>query len=227
VLGEFPSTADDTVVSIAQVEAAQARRMPVSAHSAVVGVDVARFGSDETAIATRRGSRVRVAKAYGGRDTMRTVGEVLRVARGLCEETGLPAHVVTVVVDDAGVGGGVTDRLRELDEFPVVAFNAAERAVDPESYPNRRSEQWFRFAEAVETVDLDGDEQLAADLVAPRYSIDSRGRRVVEAKAETKRRLGRSPDRADAVLLTFAPAPMGGVALVELPISGDIMEITW
>jgi hypothetical protein len=51
---------------------------------------------------------------------------------------------------------------------------------------------------------LPGDEQLVADLVAPRYTLDSQGRRAVEAKAETKRRLGRSPDRADAVLLTLA-----------------------
>lgn len=106
-------------------------------------------------------------------------------------------------MDDAGVGGGVVDRLRELGEFRVVAFNGAGVARDRREHPNRRSESWFAFAEQLGDVDLDGDEQLAADLLAPAYKLDSQRRRVVEAKSATKRRLGRSPDRADAVLMAF------------------------
>lgn len=111
-----------------------------------------------------------------------------------------------IVVDDVGVGGGVTDRLREVGEFKVRPFNGAAKARAHREYPNRRSEVWFDFADQLEDVDVDTDDQLAADLVAPRYTVDSRGRRVVEAKEQTKRRLGRSPDRADAVLMTFAVA---------------------
>ena len=44
-------------------------------------------------------------------------------------------------------------------------------------------------------------------VMAPTWRLDSQGRRVVEAKAETKRRIGRSPDDADALNLAFAPVP--------------------
>jgi hypothetical protein len=86
----------------------------------------------------------------------------------------------------------------------VVAFNGGEAARMSRDYPNLRSEAWFSFADRLPEIDLDDDEQLAADLVAPRYTLDSIARRVVERKDATKKRLGRSPDRADAVLLTFS-----------------------
>lgn len=205
VLGEFPSSADDTVCSLAEVEAAQAREVQASA-PVVVACDVARFGSDETVIAVRRGGQVRVAKVYRGRDTMETAGVVLREAR---KAASLSAIQPVIVIDDAGLGGGVTDRLRETSEYRVIAFNGAQTALEPREYPNKRSEAWFRFADRLSGLDLDKDELLLADLVAPRYSIDSDGRRVVEKKADTKKRLGRSPDRADAVLMTFAEAGQG------------------
>jgi hypothetical protein len=199
VLGSFPSASDDAVVSLGDIEAAQQRSLPEGAPG-VVACDVARFGSDETVIALRLGNRVRIVKAFNGRDTMAVTGEILRVARRAVSER----HVTSIVVDDAGVGGGVTDRLREVGEFVVLPFNGAATAWSRRDYPNRRSEVWFTFAERLPELDLDDDEQLAADLLAPRYSVDSQGRRVVEAKADTKRRLRRSPDRADAVLMTFA-----------------------
>lgn len=223
VLGEFPSTSDDTVCSLEQVEAAQKRRLPAG-EPVVVACDVARYGSDETVIATRQGARVRLADRYVGRDTMETAGRVLVAARALVAG-GAPASAIRLVVDDAGVGGGVTDRLREVGEFAVLAFTGAGQAWQPSDYPNRRSEAWFQFAEQLPRLDLDQDAQLAADLVAPRYSIDSRARRVVESKSDTKRRLGRSPDRADAVLMAVsAPAPLnlGDFRPVPLPITGDL-----
>jgi hypothetical protein len=200
VLGEFPSQADDSVVALADVEDAQARGLPIG-HPIVVAVDVARFGSDETVVALRQGDHVRIAASWGGRDTMTTAGRVLRIARDTRARTG---RAPAIVVDDAGLGGAVTDRLREIDEFTVIAFNGANSARAPHEYPNRRSEAWFDLAERLATIDLDPDEQLAADLLAPSYAIDSRGRRVVEAKDAMKRRLGRSPDRADAVLMAFS-----------------------
>lgn len=208
VLGEFSKHADDTVMALGLVEAAQGRDVPAAPpdRQAVVACDVARFGSDKTVISTLVGSTVDIPEdgVYHGRDTMETAGRVkekydeLRQGRGDAR----------VVVDDTGVGGGVTDRLRELG-VPVTAFNGAEAALDPELYPNARSESWFRGAEVLERVSIPEDEQLAADLLAPRYKLDSQARRVVEPKEETKKRLGRSPDHADSVLLLFAPDRSG------------------
>jgi hypothetical protein len=223
VLGEFPPTSDDTVIQLAAVEAAQLRELVAasSRDEVVIACDVARFGSDETVIATRVGPRVRVVDAYAGKPTTHTAGRIIDEARS-------HPHV-RIVVDDVGVGGGVTDMLREHG-LDVVAFNGGERAYRPDEHPNRRSEIWFSLQDAIGGLDLDDDEQLAADLSAPRYSYDSRGRRVVEAKAETKRRLGRSPDRADAVLLTLVgPADYVPVEPREMlpSLTGHLLEEPW
>ena len=200
VLGQFPKQSDDTVVALGELEAAQARSTGPG-FPLIVTCDVARFGSDETVIAVRRGNQVRIVKSYGGQDTMATAGHVLRAAR---EAAATSETRPAIIVDDVGVGGGVTDRLREIGEYRVVPFNAGASPRERDEYPNRRSEAWFDFAERLPSLDLDADEQLAADLLAPKYKVDSRGRRVVESKDETKRRLGRSPDRADAMLMAFS-----------------------
>lgn len=203
VMGEFPTTPDDQVIGLASVEAAQSRETDPG-EPIVVACDVARYGSDETVIVVRRGEQARIVAAYTGKSLMETAGRILDVCRGLDSS-------YRVVVDDSGLGGGVTDRLREVG-LKVDAFTGGSTAHDPDLYPNRRSEAWFAFAEHLPTLDLDRDAQLAADLVAPRYTIDSQGRRVVEPKDATKRRLGRSPDRADAILMAYAPAPRLGAS---------------
>jgi len=80
VLGDFPSQADNTVCALGDVELAQRQRLEASG-PLIVSCDPARFGSDETVIAVRRGSRVRIAQSYGKADLMETAGRILRVAR--------------------------------------------------------------------------------------------------------------------------------------------------
>ena len=201
VLGNFPSSSDDTVISLASVEQAQRNTVtPANTDQHVIGCDVARFGQDETVIAHRHGDQIRIVEKYIGKDLMETVGRLVRHA---------DRHDAALVVDDDGLGGGVTDRLRELG-YTVTAFRGGAKPAERKNYPNRKSELWFTAAEQLASIDLDTDEQLAADLVSPRYRLDSQGRRTVESKDDMKKRLGRSPDRADAVLLTFAQ-PTGEV----------------
>ena len=75
-------------------------------------------------------------------------------------------------------------------------FLGAGRAREQREHPNRADEGWFVLAGRSSLGSTwDPDEQLAADLVAPRYSLDSRGRRVVEAKGGDEAAAGvRSPD---------------------------------
>lgn len=205
VEGEFASTADTTVIGLGDVEDAQGRELSAdpTRQRVVITCDVARFGSDETVIATRIGDRVRIVDTYIGKPTTETAGRVLAELRRY------PAVHTRVVVDDDGVGGGVTDMLRERlagTGITVTPFNGGATALQPDDYPNRRSELWFTMADRLPDLDLDEDDQLAADLTAPEYRFDSHGRRVVERKEETKKRLGRSPDRGDAALLTLVPA---------------------
>lgn len=215
VLGQFPSQGDRAVVPMFEVENAQARDV-AEGWPHVLTCDVARFGDDETVIAVRQGMRVRILEVIQGQDTMATAGMIVRYARELVHpEFGRPL----IVVDDAGVGGGVTDRLRELaredgNRFRVVTFNGANATAESnkDEYPNARSELWFEFAEDwLPELDLDDDEELLSDLCAPQYAMDSKGRRVVEPKDETKKRLGRSPDRADAVMMAFSRPVQAGM----------------
>ena len=209
VLGDFPSKNLKTVISLGDLEAAQRLTLDYLEPPVVIACDVARFGDDESIIATRFGRKIRIAEVLHGRDTMEVVGAIVRT---VAEVKKPGVDFPTIVIDDVGVGGGVTDRLREVlaekrsgtAQIRVVAFNGGHTALMDDEYPNRRSEVWFQFAEELPTVDLDDDEQLAEDLLSPEYKLDSKGRRVVEPKADTKKRLGRSPDRADAVLMTFA-----------------------
>jgi hypothetical protein len=178
----------------------------------VIACDVARFGEDETVITERVGSRVRIVESYVGKrppaatatgaqsdDLVETAGRIAEHA-----EKHPLAHV-RLVIDDTGVGGGVTDILRR-SKWPVTAFNGGEQAYRPDQFPNRRSELWLEGRAQMEDLDLDSDDQLAADLTAPKFTYDLKQRKVVERKEETKKRLGRSPDRGDAVLLTLVPA---------------------
>lgn len=251
VLGNFPSQAADTVIPLHEVEAAQQRELPADPmmDKVTIACDVARFGDDETVIGTRIGPQVRITRSYVGKATTETAGYILAEARKYAP----PA--VSIVIDDAGVGGGVTDIVRErlaqdpqLRQIPVRPFNGAEKAYDPDSYPNRRSEVWFALQERLPELDLDPDEQLAADLTAPVYRMDSSGRRVVEPKDETKKRLGRSPDRADMVLMSLIapivatipdpreqhrPSPeLHGLPAIESGVTGgsltgDLLDTNW
>jgi hypothetical protein len=208
VLGQFPTSGDDVVLALGAVEAAQQRwkegEPRDSQHERVViACDVARFGDDETVIAERVGQRITILETYRGKATTFTAGRVEHWA------SRHPEPHVRIVIDDTGVGGGVTDQMRARGR-QVTAFNAGERANRPLKFPNRRSELWFEMAAQLPDLEIDPDDQLTADLTAPRHDYDLAQRRVVEAKDRTKKRIGRSPDRADAVLLTLVghdPAP--------------------
>jgi phage terminase large subunit len=204
VLGEFPTESEDTVISLGDLQTAQGQSFEPGL-PLVLGCDVARFGSDHSVIAVREGNRIRVVKSDNGRDLMATSGAVTDIARRLTKARG---HKPVVVIDDVGVGGGLTDRLTELGEFRIVGFNAGRRATREREYPNKRSELWFRLSEALPVLDLDANDlELAADLLAPTYSLSSSAQRVVEQKSMTRKRLRRSPDRADAVMLTLVVDP--------------------
>lgn len=219
VLGNFSEQADDTIISLVSVENAQQRDAEeegenlLAASLVSLSCDVARFGSDETVIMRKRGTRCTVEEVYHGRDIMNTAGKLLAHVR---EALMLPAVLrVRLIVDDDGVGGGVTDRLREtlVTEIPpglrervdLVAFRGGERALDPERFTNKRTEAWFRTKWRLDALDIPSDDELAADLVSVAYRMTSTGQLQAERKEDVKKRLGRSPDRGDALVMLLEP----------------------
>jgi len=199
VLGRWPDAGDDVLIPLALVESAQARWQEAQGRPQAAGCDVARFGADETVVATIDGAgNVAPLIIRRGQDLMATAGHLRFI------------NARRTMVDDTGLGGGVTDRLRE-QSFHVEPVNFGEAAEEPERFTNRRAELWWTLREALKAgrLGLPDDRRLAADLTNVKYGFDSKGRIKLEAKDDLRKRLGRSPDRGDALALAaaaFAPA---------------------
>ena len=202
VLGEFPLADDDTIVPFHLVNAAVYRDIePDETATVIWGLDVARFGSDKTALAKRQGNTITEINSWQGLDLMQTVGRVK------AEYDGLPMSVrpKEIMVDVIGMGGGVVDRLRELG-LPVRGINVAESPSMKDTYTNLRAELWFKVRGWLEQrgAKLPRNEQLIAELTSIRYSFVSSGKMKAEGKDDMRKRGLASPDLADAVCLTLA-----------------------
>ncbi len=202
VLGEFPLSDDNTIIPYHLVEAAQNRDVVVSDEATVVwGLDVARFGSDATALCKRQGPIVTELRSWRGLDLMQTTGRIVAEYEALAPSK-RPAEIL---VDSIGVGSGVVDRLQELG-LPVRGVNVAESPSMGDTYMNLRSELWFKCKAWLEdrSCKLPKDDQLIAELTAIRYSFTSSGKMKAESKDEMRKRGLGSPDLADALCLTMA-----------------------
>lgn len=211
VLGDFAGTATNTVVALNLVEAACQRWIKnlavVRSEPLELGVDVARFGDDETTIAPRRGPRIYPLIAVQGADGQQIAELVVQTARGLRVDG---ERVLVKIDGTGGYGSSPVDilRMNHSSEVTVVEVNASSKADDEEKYTNLRAQMHFCVAEWL----ADGgelpanDKKLEADLLAPTYLFDARRRFQVEAKKDIKKRLKRSPDRGDAVALAVYKA---------------------
>ena len=201
VLGEFPLADDDTIIPFHLIDAAVNRDVEVTSEQPIWGLDVARFGSDKTALLKRTGNVVTDITQWQGLDLMQTVGRVK------AEYDGLPFHArpSQIIVDVIGMGGGVVDRLRELG-LPVRGVNVAETPSMGGTYLNLRAELWFKVKGWLEgrASKIPRNETLIAELASIRYGFQSTGKIKAESKDEMKKRGIASPNIADALCLTMA-----------------------
>ena len=203
IQGDFPSQSENAIIGLAVVQSALDRWEDAPAvGELVLGVDVARFGDDESVIQPVRGHKAYRPTAVHGLDTVAVAGKVLEVARTM-RTRGEP---VTVNVDVIGVGAGVADNLRQHDWLSVNDVNVAVAAKNENDFVNLRAELWFGMRDWLKVGGISEDSKLESELVAPTYSFDNRGRYKVESKDELKKRLARSPDRADALALALYKA---------------------
>lgn len=202
VLGEFPLADDDTIIPLHLAESAKARDVsPSPTTRAIWGLDVARFGTDRTTLARRTGPVVGEVETWSGLDLMQTTGRVKALYDSL-----LPSdRPAEILVDVIGLGAGVHDRLRELG-LPVRAVNVSEAPAFGQTYFNLRTELIFRCRGWLEQRGsrIPNDPELIAEMTSIRYSFASSGKMKAESKDDMRRRGLRSPDKADAVFLTFA-----------------------
>jgi len=203
VLGEFPKADEDTVIPFYLVEAACERDIVADEDEGRVwGLDVARFGDDLSVLLERTAHDTPWAKSFKGLDTMQLVGRVHEEYMAL-----LPSKQPgAIMVDVIGLGAGVYDRMKELD-LPAKAINVGESASLNHAYMNLRAELWFA---AREWLDEKGCRinpelhELRSDLVVPKYDFISDKRIRVESKDSMKKRGFKSPNWADAFIMTFA-----------------------
>jgi len=198
VRGVFPRAGFAQFMPEDLLEAARGRRPDnVDGQPVVLGVDVARFGDDASVILARQGQAIVNIAEYRGVDTMRLAVLVAEAANRY-----RPAGLM---VDGAGVGAGVVDRLRDLG-FRVVDVNAGTRALDPARFANLRAEMWSKVRDWLKAGGAlpEDARTLADDLAAPEYAFDDKGRLRLEKKEDMKSRGLPSPDFGDALALTFA-----------------------
>lgn len=181
----------NSVMTRAAIRAAMTRHVEAEGPRAL-GVDVARFGDDSTELYLRQGMKVIAHKTIRKQDTVAIAQEAWAMVN---RDDSVP-----IKVDDTGVGGGVTDNLKRLGAR-VIPINFGASSTQPEKYGNLATEMWFEFP--IDEVSLPDDEDLMDELSERRYDYDKMEVKTIESKKIFKARFGRSPDKADAVLMAF------------------------
>ena len=201
VKGEFPTDSADSLISRHLIEAAVTRDVEPMTVAPIYGLDPARFGGDRTALAKRQGNvLMEPIKSWQGKDLMETVGLILAEYE-TCQYLDRPSEIC---VDSIGIGAGVVDRLRELG-LPARGVNVAESPSLGNRYQRLRDELWFKTREWFEARDchVPNQDELISELSSLKFKILSSGKFKAEGKDEMKKRGLRSPDLADALVLTF------------------------
>ena len=202
VLGEFPRSDDDTIIPMELLESAKNRDVTFNPDSEVTwGLDVARFGSDSSVLCKRKVNVVTDLTRWRNLDLMQLTGAVVAQYEG----TDFKERPSEILVDSIGLGAGVVDRLRELG-LPARGINVSESPALGQTYLNLRAELWHKAKAWLEKRDckLPNNEDLIAELATVRYQFTSNGKIKIESKDDIRRRGMKSPDMADAFVLTFA-----------------------
>lgn len=196
VRGMFPKSAtrqlisSDSIDKAMKYEAEGFEYLPL-----VMGVDIARFGENSSTICIRRGRKVFEIEVLPKQDLMTTAH---------CVAEAIKKHrPIQTFIDGSGIGAGVVDRLRQLN-FSVVDVNGGNSSMNPR-FLNKRAEMWWEGKEFIEGLcELPPDPKLKDELACVEYDYTDKGRIRLDRKADIMEQYGFSPDRADALMLTFA-----------------------
>lgn len=227
VLGLFPTSEDDQVILLEWLEAARRREVDpkwLPSHHVVVGLDVALFGSDDSAICVRQGPVILALDTWHGHDRATTAGKAIEWCKRLTKQGNKPRYLF---VDGCGVGAGVVKLLRQKDDkgrnwlyenqISVVNVNAGAMSPDPEC-ARLRDAMWWRGRKSFDpnqgnklgevpiipnTLPRELADRLTGELAMPKFDYNGTMKIKVESKEEMKARGIGSPDLADAYLLTL------------------------
>ena len=198
ILGQFPSIGALQFIPTDEVNHCMGLEVHVAPQDPLVmGVDVARFGGDESVVYLRQGrdAESQGVHRYQGISTMELAGEVARHAKEKTPDT--------IFIDGGGVGGGVVDRCRDLG-LNIIEINFGSKATQ-RGYANMRAQMWGNLKAAIhDGIRLPDDDDLRSDLTGLEYGYNVRNDIQLERKEDAKKRGIASPDLADALALTYA-----------------------
>ena len=163
----------------------------------IVGVDPAGTGGDETAIVFAKGNTILDINCNRHSDPMISCGRIARIYnRKRC---------LSGMIETDGMGEVFLSRLKELG-LKLRGFKSGSKSSHPDQYYNLKTEAWFYVRDLFEEglVSIPDDPKLINQLAACKYEVrDSGGKLKIESKKDMKRKMGGSPDRADAVIVTL------------------------
>lgn len=199
-LGAPVNQGDTKLISAKDVRSAQTQKISSSTSPLIIGVDVARYGDDKTVLCYRRGRLCFKLKEYSHLDTV----ELANMLTAIIKDDN-PARIF---LDMGNTGAGVYDILKDRGFAKIVhGINFGGKAMNSDRYFNKRAEMWAEaniWLKSEQPVELVADDELLDDLCSVNKGYDSQGRLQLESKDKVKERIGRSPDKADAFVLTFA-----------------------
>lgn len=192
-LGEPIAQSETAILSRDDVLNAMQREIEADGQL-IVGVDVARMGSDRTVFWQRKGLKTTKYKVF---HHLRTTEVCDQLERFVDED-----KKMQLKIDDTGVGGGVTDEMIKRG-YNVIPINFGAKAKDDDKYPNLISEAWFEFSTGLNSYELPMNSDLLMELTTRQWKQDMKGKRRVEPKDEYKKRGFNSPDLADACIICY------------------------
>lgn len=199
ILGVFPSKSENVLISAFDVDNAIERNLiPDSYINApkIIGVDIARYGTDNTVIALRQGLKLHKIIKYHGLNTKGIVTAIINNINEFSPDA--------VFLDMGYIGSAVYDLLSDYG-YSVTGVDFGSKSSEPDKYYNKRAEMWCNMSEWLTHADLIDDIDLKTDLISPKfYYKGDNGQIILEKKEEMRSRGLSSPDCADALALTFA-----------------------
>lgn len=203
MLCDFTASGSNQLISLFDAQQASKREfnaMYVSRLPLIMGVDVARFGSDSSTIMFRQGLIASEPIQCKGLDLVRLADVIMRYVA--------ERQPKAIMIDGTGVGGGLVDILQNKIHLVssrclIFDINFGRKSAYAQ-YNNKRTEMWAKMRDWLSNGAIPNDPELISELSMPTYDMSEKNQMILESKKQIRDRLGRSPDKADALALTFA-----------------------
>ena len=216
ILGKYPTQQDWSLFSESDLFNVQLPIPDKSTYKVQIGVDVARFGSARTVICVRRGPNIIHVESHRGLTIVQTA-EKIKACANKYQQAGFSATKIPCCIDGTGIGSGVVDLCgTAANKYNFIeVHNSHKPNEDFENYVNnKRSELWVNLRDfcrnkqlSISLLPREMQLEVMKEMRLPEFTIDTKGRTVLEPKDKISKRLGQSPDIVDAVALSCLSIP--------------------